>query len=194
VSDESVDLLARWRTGDQNAADVLFQRYAKRLMVLARTRLAEKLAARIDPEDVIQSAYRSFFHHARAGDYALQRTGDLWRLLVAITLHKLHHQVKRHTAARRTPDREVPLPDREDGGDPPVEVLAAGPSPAEAATLADELEHLLQQLDPPRRRIVELRLQGYNLEEIASQVHCCQRTVRRTMEGVRQYLERRARA
>jgi hypothetical protein len=58
--------------------------YANRLIALARSRLSSKLAGRIDPEDVVQSVYRSFFAEARAGRYHLDRGGDLWRLLVAM--------------------------------------------------------------------------------------------------------------
>ena len=38
----------------------------------------------------------------RAGDnYVLERQGDLWRLLAAITINKLRGQVKFHTAKKR---------------------------------------------------------------------------------------------
>src|SRR5947209_1095765 len=84
----SADLMARWRDGDQQAAGELFRRYADRLRALARTRLSARLARHVDPEDVVQSAYRSFFSGARSDRYALRRSGDLWRLLVSITLHK----------------------------------------------------------------------------------------------------------
>src|SRR5947208_2188580 len=97
----SAELMARWRDGDQAAAEELFRRYAERLLGLVRTRLSARLARHVDPEDVVQSAYRSFFSGARAGRYVLQRSGDLWRLLVAITLHKLQQQVEHHTAEKR---------------------------------------------------------------------------------------------
>ena len=42
-----------------------------------------------------------------------------------------------------------------------------------------------------QRRIVELRLQGFTLDEIAVEVHLSQRTVRRTMEQVKKQLENR---
>ncbi len=57
----SAQLLIRWREGDQAAADALFRRYAERLIGLVRLRLSEKLARRVDPEDIVQSVYRSFF-------------------------------------------------------------------------------------------------------------------------------------
>src|SRR5262249_29880418 len=107
--DHSGDLVARWREGDQQAAEELFRRYAERLIALARSRLSAKLARRIDPEDVVQSVYRSFFTDSREGRYDLQRGGDLWRLLVAITLHKLHDQIRRNTRGKRTVEREQNL-------------------------------------------------------------------------------------
>ena len=72
-----------------------------------RSQLSEKVARRVDPEDVVQSAYKSFFAGALDDRYVLQRTGDLWHLLAAITLHKLHHQVRRHTAETRSVEREA---------------------------------------------------------------------------------------
>jgi hypothetical protein len=105
AENESADLLARWRDGDQQAAAALVERFTERLLALTRGQLSEKLARRVDPEDVVQSAYRSFFAGARDDRYVLQRSGDLWHLLAAITLHKLHHQVARHTAGRRSVER-----------------------------------------------------------------------------------------
>jgi len=190
--------MARWRTGDQRAADALFERYTERLMAVARSRLSERLAPRVDPEDVVQSAFRSFFVGARDGRYALEQSGDLWRLLVAITLHKLRHQVERHTAGKRAIDREyTPVERWQDGRDGRAAIdprfLAAEPSPEEAAALADEVEHVMRRLDPLRRRMLELRLQGYLLDEIAVETDRSQRTVRRMLEQLKAYLEERYR-
>src|SRR5262245_30887753 len=100
--DSSAELLARWRAGDQQAATALWQRYAQRLLALVRSRMSGELAHHTDPEDVVQSAFCSFFAGTRDDQYVLRHSGDLWRLLVAITLHKLHHQVRRHMAAKRS--------------------------------------------------------------------------------------------
>lgn len=93
------------RQGDERAAEQLFAQYVGRLTALARARLSPRLSARTDPEDVVLSAYRSFFVAAREGQFTLARSGDLWRLLVAITLHKLYRQVRRHEAASRSAPR-----------------------------------------------------------------------------------------
>jgi RNA polymerase sigma-70 factor (ECF subfamily) len=186
--DTSVDLVLRWRDGDQQAADELFRRYADRLVALAHTRLSAKMALRSSAEDVVQSAYRSFFVHARAGRYSLERSGDLWRLLVAITLHKVRGQVEHHTADKRSIhlERDTPTDDGWFGLAP--QLLAQDPSPEEAAALADQVEEVMNRLDLLHRRILELRLQGYNLEEIATDVGRSIRTVKRGLSHIREQL------
>jgi RNA polymerase sigma-70 factor (ECF subfamily) len=83
----SEELLRKYELGDLAAARQIHDRYAERLIAVARRLLSDKLAARIDPEDVVQSAYRSFFLRARDGQYVVRESGDLWRLLIAITRH-----------------------------------------------------------------------------------------------------------
>jgi DNA-directed RNA polymerase specialized sigma24 family protein len=61
------------------------------------------------------------------------------------------------------------------------------------AALADELEHLLRRLDSVERQILELRLQGYNLEEIADRVGRSLRTVCRVLDKIKQELAPAAR-
>lgn len=185
----SGDLVARWREGDHRAAEELFRRYTGRLIALARSRLPAKLARRVDAEDIVQSVYRSFFAGATTGRYDLRRGGDLWRLLLTITLHKLYHQVERNVAGKRAIARERSCGDAESLGGVPARVLAREPSPVEAAALADELEQFMRQLEPLDRRVLEMRLQGYNVEEIAREARLGLRTAYRFLEGLKTRLE-----
>ena len=187
--DRSGDLVARWRAGDEQAAAELFRRYADRLIALARGRLSGRLAGRLDPEDVIQSVCRSFFAGVRAGDYVLERGGDLWRLLVAITLHKLNDQVKRHMSGRRSVWQERPLNEGDGLFGLQSHLQTREPSPLEAAALIDEVERIMRELPPAHRRMVELRLQGYNFFEIAAETGAGERTVYRVLQRARQQLE-----
>jgi RNA polymerase sigma-70 factor (ECF subfamily) len=190
VDDRTVDLLAMWRRGDQGAAAELFRRYAARLVALARSRISGKLAQRVDPEDVVQSAYRSFFADTRAGRYDLEHGGDLWQLMVTITLHKLNDQVKRNTADKRSMDREQTFGSEDSLANQVGSHAAAEPSPVEAVALVDQVEELMRRLDPMERRVLELRLQGHDLEEIATDVRRTQRTVRRVLERIKELLEK----
>jgi RNA polymerase sigma-70 factor (ECF subfamily) len=185
----SAHLVARWRNGDQQAAAELFRRYAHRLVALARRQLPGKLAQRVDPEDVVQSVYRCFFANARDDRYELKRGGDLWRLLAAITLDKLRDQVKWNTRAKRTVKREQALDGAESWEGIQLSLLARQPSPVEALALAETLQQVMRPLEPLECRILELRLQGHNLEEIAVLVERSLRTVCRVLDRIKQQLE-----
>src|SRR5262245_61549238 len=69
-----------------------------------------------------------------------------------------------------------------------VDLFAREPSPVEAVALAEELEQLMRPLDALHRRMLELRLQAYTLEEIASQTGRTQRTVRRVLDSIKEQL------
>jgi DNA-directed RNA polymerase specialized sigma24 family protein/tRNA A-37 threonylcarbamoyl transferase component Bud32 len=182
----SAELLARYRRRDEAAAEELFRRYAERLTRLARSRLSAAVAARLDAEDVVQSAYRSFFVLARDGEILLRESGDLWRLLVRITLRKVYRGVRRHRADCRSVGRESPWSDETEAG-----VLSREPTPAAAAALVDELRGVLAPLEPVQRRMIEMHLQGHEIEVIAAEVCRSPRTVRRTLAALGAELERR---
>jgi RNA polymerase sigma factor (sigma-70 family) len=188
MDDASARLVKLWQGGDQQAADKLFHRYAERLIALARNRLAAKLAGRVDPEDVVQSAYRSFFADARDGRFELQQGGDLWRLLVSITLHKLHDQVKHHSAARRSIDAEQGFGTEDSLHGLQPNLIAREPSPLAALALGDEVEELMRSLKPHERCVVEFRLQGHTLYEIADLTSRSVATVCRILDKLKERL------
>jgi RNA polymerase sigma factor (sigma-70 family) len=178
----SLVLLERYRNGDDLAAEELFWRYFERLTSLARSRLAPRVCRRTDPEDVVMSVYRSFFIGARNGRFALARGGDLWRLLASMTKHKLLRQARYHLADRRSVDLELPLDQTEETRFIGIE---KEPTPEQAVALADELERIFSRLNALGRRVLELRLQGSKLSEIARETGCSERTVRRAFAQIR---------
>jgi DNA-directed RNA polymerase specialized sigma24 family protein len=189
----SVELLERWRAhADQEAAAALYDRYAHRLVGLARGRLPARLRRRLDPQDVVLSACRSFFVRIRDDtNFVVRPEGDLWDLLAAITMRKLFGQIDRHGAAKRSAAREAE-PDL-DGSIclRPAEGIAREPGPDEAAELHDELGHMLAGLRPGHRRMVELRLEGHTTAEIAAQAGKSDRLVRLVLAAFRDALQRR---
>jgi RNA polymerase sigma factor (sigma-70 family) len=182
----SAELVERCRRRDEAAAEELFRRYAERLTALAQARLSRALAARVGAEDVVQSACRSFFVLAREGGVRLRQSGDLWRLLARITLRKVFRSARRHHAERRDVGRECVWAD-----DAEADALDREPTPADAAALIDELRGVLAPLGAAQRRIVEMRLQGHEVEAIAAAVGRSARTVRRTLAALGAELERR---
>lgn len=165
------------------AAEELFVRYAERLTRLAEQHLSRRLAARVAGEDVVQSAFRTFFRRAAGGKLCIDNSAELWRLLVRITLCKVAAAARRHTAgvrdagAQSADDAELAM------------AAARDPGPAEAAALVDQIDALLHGLPETYAQLLELRLQGYAADEIAPRLGISRRTVYRGLELLQQRLE-----
>jgi RNA polymerase sigma-70 factor (ECF subfamily) len=180
--------LSRWQAGEEEAAQQLFALYVDRLLHLARQRIGQRLASRVDPEDVVQSVFHTFFKGVKAGQYQLEETGDVLKLLARITVHKTFRQIAFHQAAKR--DFNLETGQGDDGQQHLVSLLDRGPSPEEANQFVDQLEHFLRQLRPEDRQILELRMQGYKDVEIAEKLNISDRKIRRLMERVRALAEK----
>ena len=94
-------LLERFQRGDREAAELLYARYADRLRALTRRKSSSALACRLDPDDIVQSVFRNFFHAAREGGYDVPPGEDLWKLLLVIALNKIRARGTFHRAAKR---------------------------------------------------------------------------------------------
>ena len=181
-------MITRLHDGSQAAADDLVKRYATRLVALARSRLGERLRPRVDPEDVVQSALRSFFVRHREQKFQIENWEGLWGLLTVITLRKCNRQVEHYYASRRDVRREF-RPDNADDSAAGMEFFADGPRPEEAAALAELVERILADLEPREREILTQHLQGADVEEIARNISRSTRTVERVLERVRRQLQ-----
>lgn len=185
MSDQkSQELLDQLLAGKGEAAAVIFDRYVERLLALARTRIGAKLRRRVDPEDVVQSAYRSFFLHAQNREYQLDRSGDLWRLLASTTLNKLYGQIEKQTAAKRSIHREV-------AEDAALAGLAARePTIADVIAVAEQLSLIMDGLSADERFVLTSTLQGQDPAEIAEALGKSERTVRRLAAQAKSQFEK----
>jgi RNA polymerase sigma-70 factor (ECF subfamily) len=175
-------LLQRYRRGSQDAATQLYLRYAQRLRGLARAQLSPALAGRIDLDDVVQSVFGSFFRRASDGYYDVPVGEELWRLFLVLALHKVRGQAAFHRAARRDVGRTVGIEEGgtaepDDGGD--AEALAL---------LQVSIAEVLERLPAPQRQMVELRIEGFEVSDIAEKVGRSKRTTERLLQEARERL------
>jgi hypothetical protein len=81
--------LARLHQGDDVAARELFGRFTHQLIALALRHIDAGLRHKVEPEDVVQSAYKSFFLRYGAGDLDVVNWNSLWGLLTLIAVRIL---------------------------------------------------------------------------------------------------------
>ena len=187
MSDEDADwqrLIDGLRAGDPRIEREFWDLHGAALHRLADRHLAGRLRARVEADDVVLSAYRTFLRRARVGEFQLPDSNSLWRLLCVITLTKVREQARFHMRQKRGLDQEVPLspgPDSSGGG---LEPADPNPTPADAAAFADQMQHLLGSLDEEERQIVEVKLEDLTNDEVAQRLGCSERTVRRILKRI----------
>ena len=184
------DLMHRLQEGDAETACLIFDGYVHGACLPGGRAACHPSSPRIvDPEDVVQSVFRSFFTRHQEGRFLLENWSGLWNLLAVLTVSKCGQRVDHFLAARRDVRRELHRGRSRDSSGPLGIAVAPTPSPLEAVLLAETLATVLHDLGPAQRRIVQLRLEGYTIEDISNQVRCTERTVYRLLEKVRASLE-----
>jgi DNA-directed RNA polymerase specialized sigma24 family protein len=176
--------LRQLEAGDREAAQPLWERYFHRLVGLARERLRGMPRAAADEEDIALSAFDSFCRGAEAGRFPrLGDRDDLWQLLVLIATRKACDLAKHEGRQRRDWRRTKPV-DREH-----AEPFSAGPDPALAAEVAEQLGRLP---DEGMRSIAVRKLEGHSNEEIAELLGCSPATVERRLSLIRKHWQKHA--
>lgn len=179
------DVVDRLRNGDEDAAMEVFNRFAGRLIRLARSRLDAQVRQKMDAEDVMQSVFRSFFVRQAKGQFKLDGWDSLWSLLVRITLRKCGRRVEVLRAQRRDIRREVAPAPNQDDSVRSWEAIAREPTPDEVMMLTETVEELMRRLDDPaHQQILTLKLQGCSTQEISEQAGCSERTVQRVLRHI----------
>jgi RNA polymerase sigma-70 factor (ECF subfamily) len=189
--DSFASLMARLQAGDDRAAAEVFHRFAQRLIALARLHLDSRLRQKVDPEDVLQSVYRSFFVRQAEGRLSLQNWESLWSLLTVITVRKCGRWSERFHTGRRDLNAEVAGRTAEADSLPALDFPSPEPDPAEVVMLTELVEQLLRELGQRDGEIVSLALQGYSADEISARLERPRRTVYRVLERIRGRLQRR---
>lgn len=173
-------LLRRYRRGDDDAATELYLRYAERLRGLAVSKTSSDLKKRVAPDDIIQSVFRTFFRRASQGEYEIPEGDELWKLLLVIGLNKIRAMGIHHSAAKRAVGQTQ-------GGEAFESAIETEASSDEVslAILRMTIDELLKPLPSNHQKIIELRIEGHEVAEIAGITQRSKRSVERILQEFR---------
>lgn len=182
--DPTESWIGRLQAGDHNGATQLWQRYYKRLVHLAYQRLSGSEQRLANEEDVVVSAFKSFFRaleENRTPD--LLSEDEIWRLLVTLTARKAI-KVIRHESSDK---RNHALLDTDEHA---IEnIIGNEPTPEFAVAVIDEFRMLSDQLvDDEMRTVAARKMEGYSNAEIAQELDCSVRTIKRRLAIIRSLL------
>ena len=178
------ELIAKWRTGSQEAAAVLMERYRLRLIALVASRLSRGQRGSIDPEDVVQSAMGSFFRNTSSASQSrlqIESTLSVWNLLAMFARRKLSRSLERASTAKRGAGWDRNALDQ-------IELLEFQQATPESHDVADLVNELNSMLAPDQVELLELLLSGSTQREIAEELSVDERTIRRRVTTIRNLL------
>ena len=178
--------------GDPAAVRELWERYFRRLVGLARKKLADAPRGMADEEDVALSAFDSFCRNAEEGRFPdLADREGLWRILVVITARKAGRLRRDETRLKRGGGRAAGAEGGEGGERRLEEIISREPDPEMAALAADEHRWLMEALgDDDLRRVAQRRMEGDSVEEIAGRLGYAPRSIKRKLQLIREIWER----
>ena len=173
-------LLGRFRTGEQDAATELYLRYSGRLQAWASSQTSPTLQPRFDPEDVVQSVFRTLFRRVGQGLYNVPPGEELWQLLLVLALNKVRKLATYHRAQKRDVGKTL-------GSETLDQIQKPNASGDETSLqiLQMVVDDLLCDLPSTNRKIVELRIEGYRSDAIAQRMERSKRTVERVLQDFR---------
>lgn len=162
-NDDIKALVINASRGDADAINTLYRLYERRLRAAVKRKLGDKLKAKMEPTDLVQSVWKDCLSDMEGFKYRGDDSFFQWLLLRII--RKIQDKGRYFAAHKRDLDKErVFFADTRSRGMPPP--AASDPTPSQVA-MADEdlnqLMHLLDQLPDPQRQALVLRLRD-NLE------------------------------
>jgi len=178
-------LLDRVHAGSDDAATQLYLKYAERLRAVAQQQTASDLKSRVDPEDIVQSVFRTFFRRAARGEYTVPEGEELWRLFLVIALNKVRATGKYHHAKRRDARQTTTAVEIDD-----VKPVQNDSDQTALATLRMTIDDLLHNLPPWWREVIEMRVEGHEVSAIAEKTGRAKRSIERALQEFRHALDR----
>lgn len=167
-------LLARAAAGDAGARDELLNRYRAPLRRMVSIRMDRRIAARVDPSDVVQEAMKDA--HARLSDYFAEPNLSFYPWLRRIAWDRLVDMYRVHIGAERRSvlreEAEAPPLNDESVAQLAQQMVTNSTNPGQRAMLSElqtRMKLALVQLKPHDREILVLRyLEQLGVEEIAA--------------------------
>ncbi|MGO8745897.1 MAG: ECF-type sigma factor [Thermoguttaceae bacterium] len=193
--DDSVEItqyLGRLAQGDDQAAQVLWDKYFPELARQARRKLECIPRRAVDEEDIALDVLKSFCRGAAAGRFAgLGNRTDLWRLLLTILARKVIRVRRNHFSLKAGGGRirgesawlHAGATESEEGI---ARVPADGLPPDLEVAVAETCRDLLAMLPSDNARQIALhRMEGYTNPEIAEKLGCSLSNVERKLRNIR---------
>jgi DNA-directed RNA polymerase specialized sigma24 family protein len=176
------------KRGDQHAVANLCNRYYRKLMELARSRMGDGDRTVVDEEDIANSVLATVCRNAQNGRFPeLADRHQLWHLLLKVTRQKVATQKRDAGRLKRGSKVVSNMTDlRQSFEFDEEEIFGIAPLHEMLATASDLAMTMLAQFqDPLLRDIAAMKLDGMTNQEVSEQLGISARSVSRKMRLIR---------
>jgi DNA-directed RNA polymerase specialized sigma24 family protein len=190
LTDNSVTTwIARLKSGEDRALELLHRRYWPTLVNVARHKLKNAPLRIADEEDVAQQSFWAFYQSLKAGRFPrLTTRHDLMALFTHIVacraVNQLEHElgVRKRGAGAVRGDSVLHALAHDDKRSPGFDMLPGKVMrPSDDVLLKDCYQHYMDGLPDHLRNVAELWLAGCTNREIAERLKCVERTIERKL-------------
>lgn len=181
-------LLDRAARGDVVAQEELVRQYEPKVRIVARVLLGPALRPYLESMDLAQSVHKSIIIGLRDNKFEISGPDQLIGLALTVLRRKAAKHW-RHLQRQQRLSGAGSLRSTDGLSNVLTALSSGGTDPAADAQFRDQLENLCEQLDDSERRVIDLRLEGYTLAEIAEMIGVTSVALRVRMTRLRQRLQ-----
>jgi RNA polymerase sigma-70 factor (ECF subfamily) len=175
MNDQSLDQwIERLNDGDAEAVERILMAYEPYLRVVVRRKIGHRLRAKVDSVDIVQSVFANVLNGFRNGGWRFSGRPQLRAFLRQIAWRRLADRYQEH---RKVLDKEQSLSDTLAFSLPEADT----PRPSQVVEGREFWERVLAACPQAHREIVLLRVNGFQLNEIAERTGLHEGSVRRIL-------------
>lgn len=162
------DLVERLRDGDVAAGEQLIRAYEPYLRMIVRRRISAALRPKFDSIDIVQSIWADVFQRFGDGEWDFADANKLRAFLATVARNRFIDRSRHHLRG----DKYINSYDNEFLDELPIAATNEIP-------VVDLWDRLLAVCPPGHRELLELKREGFSLEEIANKTGLHKSSVRR---------------
>jgi RNA polymerase sigma-70 factor (ECF subfamily) len=165
---EFLALMERVRSGCDEAAREMFDRYSSHISRIVRRYLHQRLRSQYDSLDFLQAVWASFFAVPKQQQHCFTDSNDLVTYLATMAFHKVIDATRRRFGRAEDANREQSLGEltEDDLKSPPLRQ----PTPSQVAIAEESWERLLHGVGEPLRHALTMLRDGHTYHEIKSEL------------------------
>jgi RNA polymerase sigma factor (sigma-70 family) len=162
----------------------LINEFIPSLLICAKNQISDRYSSKFDHEDIAQTVLRSVVRRVNSGKIKIgDDDGQFWPLLLTIMKCKIYNRVRSFKTKKRNINRQThQVEDFQ-------QAFSREADPQDAACFIELIEWLSARLPPQEMEIIQLKLEGRTIREIAEKLGVVKKTVSRKLRIISKVMQ-----